>query len=151
MGKGVENNQDEAASTIAAVSKNGGKEETDAVATAVTIIIDEKETLSDDNNNNNNNNNHLHDYHQTISINEKKKVIQFESITESDGNEPKKATYPFEIVWFNVFKLGILHLGTIWAVYLIPSTNDATIAFTYLLMVLTIFGVQAGAHRLVVR
>ena len=64
--------------------------------------------------------------------------------TENNNN----GNYKIQIAWISVFKIILLHVGAILGFLLIPSAHNLTIVFSYVLILMTMLGVQVGAHRL---
>jgi len=73
-------------------------------------------------------------------------------ITEEDEIVTKsqsKSPYKLEIVWRNVILFALLHLASVYGLYLLVfNAKWATVAWTYLLYYLGGTGITAGAHRL---
>ncbi|KAH9392331.1 suppressor of clathrin deficiency, partial [Tyrophagus putrescentiae] len=63
-----------------------------------------------------------------------------------DHHEDKP--YEVQLVWRNIFALGILHLITLYTLTMVPSMHYATIFWAYAVIILGSMGVQSGAHRL---
>ncbi|XP_069904064.1 stearoyl-CoA desaturase 5 isoform X2 [Oryctolagus cuniculus] len=53
-----------------------------------------------------------------------------------------------DIVWRNVVLMGLLHLGAVYSLLLIPKAKPLTLLWAYFCFLLTALGVTAGAHRL---
>ncbi|KAG5262753.1 hypothetical protein AALO_G00278490 [Alosa alosa] len=62
---------------------------------------------------------------------------------EKDGPKP-----PRTIVWKNVILMSLLHIGSLYALLLIPSAASMTLAWSVLCFLVSALGVTAGAHRL---
>ncbi|XP_042668397.1 stearoyl-CoA desaturase 5 [Centrocercus urophasianus] len=52
------------------------------------------------------------------------------------------------IVWRNVVLMGLLHLGAVYALSLVPRAQLLTLLWAYFCFLMTALGVTAGAHRL---
>ncbi|XP_036237596.1 stearoyl-CoA desaturase 5 [Molothrus aeneus] len=52
------------------------------------------------------------------------------------------------IVWRNVVLMGLLHLGAVYALSLVPRAHILTLLWAYFCFLMTALGVTAGAHRL---
>ncbi|KAI4900938.1 hypothetical protein NFI96_015565 [Prochilodus magdalenae] len=66
-----------------------------------------------------------------------------ESYREKEGPKP-----PVVMVWRNVVLMGLLHLGALYGLFLIPSASPLTLLWAVLCFVYSALGVTAGAHRL---
>ncbi|XP_036427848.1 acyl-CoA desaturase [Colossoma macropomum] len=66
-----------------------------------------------------------------------------ESYREKKGPKP-----PMVIVWRNVVLMSLLHLGAVYALFLIPSASPLTLLWALLCFVFSALGITAGAHRL---
>uniref|UniRef100_A0A8B9CDW5 Stearoyl-CoA desaturase 5 n=1 Tax=Anser brachyrhynchus TaxID=132585 RepID=A0A8B9CDW5_9AVES len=55
---------------------------------------------------------------------------------------------PPAIVWRNVVLMGLLHLGAVYALSLVPRAQLLTLLWAYFCFLVTALGVTAGAHRL---
>ncbi len=62
-----------------------------------------------------------------------------------DHHEDKP--YEVQLVWRNIFALGILHLITLYTLTMVPSMHYTTIFWAYAVIILGSMGVQSGAHR----
>ena len=66
-------------------------------------------------------------------------------INDNDVNQ----TYRVEIVWKNVFKMSLLHLGALYGIYLwIVEAKLQTVIAWYIFALFSGMGITAGAHRL---
>jgi len=63
-------------------------------------------------------------------------------------SEDEKEAFKFEIVWGNVYNLGVLHLLALWGFYNLIYAKWATIGLAYVLYIFGGLGITAGAHRL---
>ncbi|KAJ6220506.1 hypothetical protein RDWZM_006318 [Blomia tropicalis] len=70
--------------------------------------------------------------------------IQVDHIVESD---PEKV-YKWNIVWSNVVQILLLHIIAIGGFAFVPTANDYSLIFSYIIIIITMIGVQSGAHRL---
>ena len=68
------------------------------------------------------------------------------STATKDHHEDSKP-YEVQLVWRNIFALGILHLITLYTLTMVPSMHYATIFWAYAVIILGSMGVQSGAHR----
>uniref|UniRef100_A0A3Q3IQ55 stearoyl-CoA 9-desaturase n=1 Tax=Monopterus albus TaxID=43700 RepID=A0A3Q3IQ55_MONAL len=62
---------------------------------------------------------------------------------ENEGPKP-----PVIIVWKNVIMMGLLHIGALYGVLLIPSASFLTLLWSTLCFFISGLGITAGAHRL---
>uniref|UniRef100_A0A1A8F1S0 stearoyl-CoA 9-desaturase n=1 Tax=Nothobranchius korthausae TaxID=1143690 RepID=A0A1A8F1S0_9TELE len=62
---------------------------------------------------------------------------------EKEGPKP-----PRIIVWRNVIMMSLLHLGAVYAIFLIPSAAPLTLLWSVLCFLISALGITAGAHRL---
>ncbi|XP_020778926.2 acyl-CoA desaturase [Boleophthalmus pectinirostris] len=62
---------------------------------------------------------------------------------EKEGPKP-----PLNLVWKNVFLMGMLHLGALYGLFLIPAASTNTLLWTVVCYVISALGITAGAHRL---
>lgn len=62
---------------------------------------------------------------------------------EKDGPKP-----PVQIVWKNIVLMGLLHLGSLYGLLLVPSASVKTLMWTAVCYVISALGITAGAHRL---
>lgn len=60
----------------------------------------------------------------------------------SDFSVAAEKPYVRQIVWFNVIKLGALHVFAMTTPFLVPFAANATICFMFFLSFLTLLGVQ---------
>jgi len=73
-----------------------------------------------------------------------------ELVQESVSHEQReKKDYQMKIVWRNVILMSLLHLGSVYGLYLILfEAKWTTWLWTYFLMFVSATGITAGAHRL---
>nr|AMM72862.1 stearoyl-CoA desaturase-1 [Acanthogobius hasta] len=62
---------------------------------------------------------------------------------EKEGPKP-----PLNIVWKNVFLMGLLHLGALYGAFLVPHASAKTLVWSVLCYMVSALGITAGAHRL---
>ncbi|XP_068160798.1 acyl-CoA desaturase [Antennarius striatus] len=62
---------------------------------------------------------------------------------ETEGPKPCR-----RIVWRNVFSMTALHIGAVYAIFLIPSASPLTLLWSLLCFLISALGITAGAHRL---
>ncbi|XP_070544740.1 acyl-CoA desaturase-like [Ptychodera flava] len=65
---------------------------------------------------------------------------------DADYHAPEKRTYT--IVWRNVILMGLLHIASVYAVFLFPVCKWQTLLFAFILYYFGATGITAGAHRL---
>ncbi|XP_064418724.1 stearoyl-CoA desaturase b [Latimeria chalumnae] len=66
-----------------------------------------------------------------------------DSYKEKEGPKP-----PMKIVWRNVVMMSFLHVGALYAVFLLPAASPLTWGWAVLCFIYSALGVTAGAHRL---
>ncbi|XP_075974347.1 acyl-CoA Delta-9 desaturase-like [Anticarsia gemmatalis] len=72
----------------------------------------------------------------------------YNGLSTENGPEPK-AERKWHLVWHNVVFFTIMHIGSIYAIYLLfTDAKWLTLFFAYILYVCSTVGVTAGAHRL---
>ncbi|KAM3592411.1 uncharacterized protein V6R79_018208 [Siganus canaliculatus] len=62
---------------------------------------------------------------------------------EKEGPKPDRI-----IVWRNVFLMSFLHIGAVYALFLVPSASPLTLLWSLFCFVVSALGITAGAHRL---
>ncbi|XP_032409063.1 stearoyl-CoA desaturase b [Xiphophorus hellerii] len=62
---------------------------------------------------------------------------------EKEGKKP-----PRILVWRNIILMGLLHVGALYGLVLIPSASWLTLGWTAVCYMISALGVTAGAHRL---
>ncbi|XP_072312184.1 acyl-CoA desaturase [Eucyclogobius newberryi] len=62
---------------------------------------------------------------------------------EKEGPKP-----PLNIVWKNIFLMGLLHLGAAFGLSLVPAASAQTLLWTVFCYMVSALGITAGAHRL---
>lgn len=72
---------------------------------------------------------------------------QVAPVITNDG-PVKQKNAPTVIVWRNVTLMGLLHLGAIYAIVLIPRAHILTLLWTFALYLMNTVGITAGSHRL---
>ncbi|XP_028989470.1 acyl-CoA desaturase [Betta splendens] len=55
---------------------------------------------------------------------------------------------PMVIVWRNVILMSLLHLGSLYGVFLIPSASPLTLLWSGVCFLISALGITAGVHRL---
>uniref|UniRef100_A0A8D2CRR5 Fatty acid desaturase domain-containing protein n=1 Tax=Sciurus vulgaris TaxID=55149 RepID=A0A8D2CRR5_SCIVU len=65
------------------------------------------------------------------------------SYQDAEGPRPK-----LEYVWRNIILMGLLHLGALYGVTLVPTCKFYTLLCAYLCYLVSVLGITAGAHRL---
>ncbi|MBZ3874547.1 Acyl-CoA desaturase 2 [Sciurus carolinensis] len=65
------------------------------------------------------------------------------SYQDAEGPRPK-----LEYVWRNIILMGLLHLGALYGVILVPTSKFYTLLWAYVYYLISGLGITAGAHRL---
>uniref|UniRef100_A0A8C0ZP29 Uncharacterized protein n=1 Tax=Castor canadensis TaxID=51338 RepID=A0A8C0ZP29_CASCN len=74
---------------------------------------------------------------------EMKEDIHDPSYQDEEGPPPK-----LEYVWRNIILMGLLHVGALYGLTLVPTCKFYTWLWVYLYSILSGLGITAGAHRL---
>nr|XP_020037739.1 acyl-CoA desaturase [Castor canadensis] len=74
---------------------------------------------------------------------EMKEDIHDPTYQDEEGPPPK-----LEYVWRNIILMGLLHLGALYGITLVPTCKFYTWLWAYMYYVVSALGITAGAHRL---
>ncbi|XP_078604981.1 stearoyl-CoA desaturase 5-like [Branchiostoma floridae x Branchiostoma japonicum] len=64
------------------------------------------------------------------------------------SSDVRKDKRPWEIAWHHIVKIGLIHLGAIYGLFLLPSARAYTLLWAFFCYAVANCGVTAGAHRL---
>ncbi|XP_077999475.1 acyl-CoA desaturase-like [Glandiceps talaboti] len=88
------------------------------------------------------------DVFQTVEADDDTGPTTGPDITSIPDEDLHKSRPPMKIVWRNVILMSVLHVASVYGIFLLPGCHWQTWLFAYTLYCLGALGITAGAHRL---